>query len=120
MPNPVRGPARLLIAASLVTLGAAALTQEKTALFKVISSKDEVVIALSAADIAAVGGNDVTHIGRALSGNGELTVWLYATSKAADGQLEQAPLKRVSLIGRDSLRVEPYATPLRVVPVPAN
>jgi hypothetical protein len=116
----VLGLARLLIGTSLMLASAASFAQDKTALFKVISVKDDVVIALSASDAATLGGNDVTHIGRALTGNGELTVWQYATRKAADGQLEQAPAKRVSLIGRDSLRVEPYTTPLRVVAVPAN
>jgi hypothetical protein len=112
--------ARLLLAGMFVSItSGAALAQEKTVLFKIITVKDEIVIALSPSDIAQIGGNDVTHIGRALTG-GELTVWQYAVKRGADGQLEQAPLKRVSLIGRDSLRVEPYATLLHVVAVPAN
>jgi hypothetical protein len=89
-------------------------------LFKIIGAKDDIIIALSASDTAAIGGNDVTHIGRALTGNGELTVWQYGVRRGADGQPEHAPLKRVSLIGRDSLRVEPYTTPQRVAPIPAN
>jgi hypothetical protein len=98
---------------------ATSFAEEKTVLFKVISARDEIVIALSASDAAQVGGNDVTHIGRALSG-GELTVWQYGVRRGQDGELEHAPVKRVSLIGRDSLRVEPYTTPQRVAAVPAN
>ncbi|HWM46065.1 MAG TPA: hypothetical protein VNR11_04035 [Xanthobacteraceae bacterium] len=115
-----RGPAGLLVAGILMLAGTAASAQEKTTLFKVVTLKDDVVIALSARDIGALGGNDVTHIGRAIKAGGELTVWQYAVRKGRDGELEQAPLKRVSLIGHESLRVEPYASPLRVVPVPEN
>lgn len=82
--------------------------------------KDQIVIALSAKDIETVGGNDVTHIGQAIKANGELTVWQYAVRKGTDGQLEQAPLKRVSLLGAESLRVEPYTASVRVVPLPEN
>lgn len=57
----------------------------------------------------------MTALGRALKGSGELTVWQYAVRKGADGELEQAPLRRISILGHDSLRVEPYATRLRVV-----
>ena len=31
--------------------------------------------------------------------------------------LEQAPLHKVGLIASESLRVEPYASPLKVVPI---
>jgi hypothetical protein len=37
--------------------------------------------------------------------------------KAANGDLEQAPLRKIGLIATDSLRVEPYASPLRVLPM---
>jgi hypothetical protein len=37
--------------------------------------------------------------------------------KSASGDLEQAPLHRIGLIATDSLRVEPYATPLKVLPM---
>ncbi|MDR2877442.1 MAG: hypothetical protein LBV36_05315 [Chromatiales bacterium] len=116
----VRGLAHFFLAGSFMLASATGFAQEKTALFKVITVKDEIVIALSESDVANLGGGDVTHIGRALTGSGELTVWQYAVRKAADGELEQAPLKRISLIGHDSLRIEPYATPLRVVPMPEN
>ena len=33
------------------------------------------------------------------------------------GDLEQAPLRKVALISNDSLRIEPYSSPLKVVPV---
>lgn len=103
-----------------MTAASAGFAQDNTALFKIVTVKDEVVVALSPEEIKKLGGNDVTHIGQALKAQGELTVWQYAVRKGKDGELEQAPRQRVSLLGHDSLRVEPYASPVRVVPVPTN
>jgi hypothetical protein len=44
-----------------------------------------------------------------------MTAWQYAVRKAANGDLEQAPKAKVGLIANESLRVEPYATPLKVI-----
>jgi hypothetical protein len=46
-----------------------------------------------------------------------MSVWQYAVHKSASGDLEQAPLHKIGLIATESLRVEPYASPLRVLPV---
>ena len=115
-----RGFVRFLIAGAAMTAASTGFAQDKTALFKIVTVKDEIVVALSADEIKKLGGNDATHIGQALKANGELTLWQYAVRKGNDGELEQAPRQRVSLLGHDSLRVEPYASPLRVLPVPAN
>ena len=115
-----RGFVRFLIAGILMTTAATGFAQDNTSLFKIVTVKDEVVVALSAEEIKKLGGNDVTHIGQALKTQGELTLWQYAVRKGKDGELEQAPRQRVSVLGHDSLRVEPYASPLRVLPVPAN
>ena len=37
--------------------------------------------------------------------------------KAANGDLEQTPLHKVGLIASESLRVEPFATQLKVLPI---
>ena len=110
--------AYLLAAGAVIFASAPGFAQDPTSLFEVVTVRDKIVIGLSAKDIEAVGGNDVTQIGQAIKGNGELTVWQYAVRKGTDGQLEQAPLKRVSLLGADSLRVEPYYASVRVVPAP--
>ena len=47
---------------------------------------------------------------------GELTAWQYAVRHAPSGELEQAPLRKVGLMANTSLRIEPYASPLKVVP----
>ena len=111
---------RFLIAGILMTVTSAGFAEDKPTLFKIVTVKDEIVVALTPEESKKLGGNDVTHIGQALKTQGELTVWQYAVRKAQDGELEQAPRQRVSLLGHDSLRVEPYASPLRVLPVPAN
>jgi hypothetical protein len=47
---------------------------------------------------------------------GTLVVWQYSVHKASNGDLEQVPLKKIGLIAHDSLRVEPYSTPLEILP----
>lgn len=87
-------------------------------LFKVVTVKDDVVIGMTESEIAGMaspGEESVTTVARAIAADGPFTVWQFAVRKGADGELEQAPLQRISLLDHESLRVEPYATPLRVV-----
>ncbi|MCZ7658185.1 MAG: hypothetical protein M5U07_10160 [Xanthobacteraceae bacterium] len=114
-----RDVARLGVAALLLAAVPAAQAQTKDqpmTLFKIITVKDEIVIGLSESELAQIGGGDAGSVARALAGRGELTVWRYAVRKNAGGELAQAPLARVGLIAHSSLRVEPYATPLKVIP----
>jgi hypothetical protein len=110
----------LLATAALVIAASTAFAQTKdpamTSLFKVISVKDDVTIGLSADELSALGGNDAGAVAKALAGKGTLTVWQYAVRKAANGDLEQAPRAKIGLIAHDSLRVEPYTSPLKVIP----
>jgi hypothetical protein len=85
-------------------------------LFKIITVKDEIVVGLSADELSRLGGQDVGAVARALTTKGELTVWQYAVRKAVNGDLQQAPLRQVALLANSSLRVEPYSTPLAVLP----
>lgn len=93
-----------------------ATAADKVSLFKVITAKDEIVIGLTAEELAQMDGN-AGGVAKALVAKGSLSVWRYAVRKAASGDLEQAPLHKVGLISAESLRVEPYATPLKVVPI---
>jgi hypothetical protein len=113
MTNAVR---RNLLAAVSLLIVTPAFAQSPTSLFKVISVKDEIVIGLSAAELTELGGSDAGAVAKALASKGTLNVWQYAVRKAANGDLEQAPRMKVGLIGHDSLRVEPYASPLKVLP----
>lgn len=84
-------------------------------LFSVVTEKDKTVVALTKEDISL--GDDAAAIGNALRQRGSLTVWRYAVRKARDGELEQAPLAKISVPAAGTLRVQPYRTPPRVVPV---
>ena len=104
-----------LIMESAVSLPAFAA--DKVSLFKVITSKDEVVIGLSEDELAQVDGRNAGGIAKMLVARGSMSVWQYTVHKSASGDLEQAPLHRIGLIAADALRVEPYATPLKVLPI---
>lgn len=114
---------RLLLAlglASLImecTVIQPALAADKVSLFKVITAKDEIVIGLSDDDLAQLEGKNAGGIAKLLVAKGSMNVWQYAVRKAPTGDLEQAPLHKIGLIANNSLRVEPYATPLKVVPI---
>ena len=46
-----------------------------------------------------------------------MTVWQYAVRKGGDGELQQAPLRRIAVFKSDTLRIEPYnPAPLKIVP----
>src|SRR5690349_689810 len=94
-----------------------AYAAEKVALFKVITSRDDIVIGLSETELAQLDGHDAGGLAKLLVGKGSISVWQYAVRHAPSGDLEQAPLRKVALISNESLRIEPYTTPLKVVPI---
>jgi hypothetical protein len=55
-------------------------------------------------------------VAKAISSKGTLTLWRYASKKAANGDLQMAPLDKVGVLANSSLRVEPYKSPLKVLP----
>ena len=112
----------------LLSLGAAALIMEsltiqpalaadKVSLFKIITVKDEIVIGLPEDELAQLDGKDAGGIAKMLMAKGSMSVWQYAVHKSTTGDLEQAPLRKIGLMASDSLRVEPYASPLKVLPI---
>ena len=94
-----------------------AFAADKVSLFKVITAKDEIVIGISEGDLAQIEGQNAGGIAKMLVAKGSMSAWQYAVRKSAGGDLEQAPLHKIGLIATDSLRVEPYATPLKVLPI---
>ena len=94
-----------------------AVAADKVSLFKVITTKDEVVIGLSEAELAQLEGNNAGGVAKMLAAKGSMSVWQYAVRKADNGDLEQAPLRKIGLMSNASLRVEPYASALKVVPI---
>jgi len=103
--------------AGAVALGApAAFAQDAgVKLFKIVSAKDEIVVGVKTAELAGE-GSDLAKLAGRMKSAGQLEVWRYAVRKADNGDLQQAPLGRVMLIYSDTLRIEPYATPLKVLP----
>ena len=95
-----------------------AVSEDKgmTTLFKIITVKDEIVIGLNADELGQIGGKDAGAVAKALAAKGQLTAWQYAVKKAANGDLQQAPLRQVGVLANASLRIEPYASPLAVLP----
>ncbi len=122
MKNPIR--AALLAATLPLLAGAASLdawgeTKMSVSLFKVITVKDEVVIGLNTHELQALGGPEKAPAGiiaAALASKKELTVWQYAVRKADSGDLQVVPLHPIGLLAHDSLRVEPYSSPLTILP----
>src|SRR4051812_44419041 len=94
-----------------------AFAADKVSLFKVITAKDEIVIGISEDELAQMEGRNAAGVAKMLVAKGSMSAWQYAVRKSAGGDLEQAPLHKIGLIARDSLRVEPYATPLKVLPI---
>jgi hypothetical protein len=90
---------------------------DKVSLFKIITVKDDIVIGIPDDELAQVDGKDAGGIAKMLMAKGSMSVWQYAVHKSATGDLEQAPLRKIGLIASDSLRVEPYASPLKVLPI---
>lgn len=109
-------PAMLIVSTAPALAQSNQKDQAMTSLFKIVSVKDEIVIGLTPAELSAMGGNDAGAVAKALRQKGTLTVWQYATRKADNGDLEQAPRAKIGLIAQEALRVEPYKTPLRIVP----
>ena len=97
-----------------------ALAADKVSLFKVITTKDEIVIGLSDDELAQLEGNNAGGVAKQLAAKGSMNVWQYAVRKASNGDLEQAPLRQIGLLSNESLRVEPYSSPLKIIPIGAK
>jgi hypothetical protein len=94
-----------------------AYAADKVSLFKVVTTRDDIVIGLSETELAQLDGRDAGGVAKMLVGKGSISVWQYAVRHAPSGDLEQAPLRKVALISNVALRIEPYTTPLKVVPI---
>jgi hypothetical protein len=96
--------------------GARAATPESVSLFKIITVRDDIVVGLTGTELDGLGGaRDAGAVAGAIAARGDLTVWQYAVRRAANGELQQAPLRRVGLLAHGSLRVEPYTSAIPVV-----
>jgi hypothetical protein len=94
----------------------ASAQETKTDLFKVVTTKDEIIIGLSTDELKAIGGSDASAVAHALAQKGDMAVWQYNVHRGANGELQQAPTAKIGLIANSSLRVEPYTTPYAIMP----
>lgn len=84
-------------------------------LFSFVSQAESIVAALTKEDAGSL--RDAAAVAKALRERETITVWRYAVRKATDGELEQAPHSKISIQAQGVLRIEPYRTPLRVMPL---
>jgi hypothetical protein len=116
MASPLLSPLRIGVLALLgLGLATPAAADPAVTLFKVITVKDDIVIGLTADELIQLGGRDAGAVAREIAAKGQMTAWQYHVRKAANGDLQQAPLRRVGLLANASLRIEPYATPLAIL-----
>ena len=101
------------LAVSVLALSAQGAFAET--LFKVITVKDEIVVGLNDAELKDMGG-DAAGIARVLAAKGTLSVWQYSVKQVQDGERQMAPLHKVGLLSHNSVRVEPYKQPFKVLP----
>jgi hypothetical protein len=94
-----------------------AFAADKVSLFKVITTRDEIVIGLTDDELAQLEGRNAGGVAKWLAAKGSMSVWQYAVRKASSGDLEQAPLRQIGLMSNESLRVEPYSSPLKIIPI---
>ena len=93
-----------------------AMAQDQVKLFKFISARDEVVVGITTDELKTFGaGPELDNLARHLFDAGQMTIWQYAVRKDQSGNLQQAPLKRIAVFKSDTVRIEPYSSPLPVV-----
>jgi hypothetical protein len=112
----LRGFALGGVAVSAGLFVGAATAADAVKLFKIVSPKDEIVVGVTDKDIAGAEGSDLAKLAAKMKATGQMEVWRYAVKKADNGDLQQAPSSRVMLIWSDALRIEPYTSPLKVLP----
>jgi len=97
-----------------------AIADDAVSLFKVVTTRDEVVIGIKGGELAQLDSKDAGGIAKLLVSKGSVSVWQYAPRKSASGDLEQAPLQKIGLISGGAVRIEPYVTPLKIIPFAAT
>ena len=84
-------------------------------LFKIVTVRDDITVGLNDAELKELGG-DAGGIAKAIAAKGSLTLWQYAVAQQKDGERVVAPRGKVGVLASQSLRVEPYKQPFKVLP----
>lgn len=111
---------RLALALPALALAVPAAAQAPAVLlFRVVSPRDEVIIGLTPAELAALGtGPEAERIGRKLATDGQIGAWRYVVGRAADGSTRYGATGRVSILRQDTYRIEPYSAAIPIAPPP--
>jgi hypothetical protein len=110
----MKSTALRLAFAGLITLFAKEAALAET-LFRIVTVKDAVIVGLNDAELAELGG-DAGGIAKAIAAKGSLTLWQYGQKHAANGERQMAPVAKIGVLANNSLRVEPYSQPFKVLP----
>lgn len=94
-----------------------AFAVSKVMLFKVVTPQNEIVIGLSRAELAQLDGKTADAVTKALNSAGELQVWQYAARRGDSGELEEAPVRKVTVAADPAVHIELYATRHMIVPI---
>lgn len=107
----------LMLALALLFASRANADDPSVSLFKVVTVKDDVVVGLSKEALAGMGqGVPLDVFAGELQRRGQMSIWQYASTKNAQGELVMSPLRRVNILYNGTARIEPYSTSLKVVP----
>ncbi|BDG71699.1 hypothetical protein [Roseomonas fluvialis] len=111
---------RIALMAPLLALASTAAAQAPAVmLFRVVSQRDDIIIGLTPAELAALGsGPEAERIGRALAAQGQIGAWRYVVGRASDGSTRYGATGRVSILRQETYRIEPYRPALPVAPPP--
>ncbi|MGM4923043.1 hypothetical protein AB8A31_09055 [Tardiphaga sp. 804_B3_N1_9] len=113
----VLGLAATLLLADILAPDQSAAAQ-KVRLFKVITVKDDIVIGLNDEQMSHLQAKDAAGVARALVDKRLISAWQYRVRTGKTGIHEQLPYQPIALLALQTIRVEPYVTPLKVYPLP--
>jgi hypothetical protein len=105
-----------VFAAAVAASAPAARADEGVKLFKIVSARDEIIVGVTDKDLAGAEGSDLARLLSKMRAAGQIEVWRYAVRKADNGDLQQKASNRAMIIYSETLRVEPYVSPLKVLP----
>jgi len=117
---------RTVIGAALVLAAAPAgnrafAQDAEVSLFKVVNAKDDLIVGLTADELARFGpGIPLEIFAAELQRRGQMAVWQYASTRGPQGDLVMSPVQRIVVIYPGTARIEPYRSALKVMPPAAR
>ena len=110
----------MMVTPMIAAASAASAQAPAVMLFRVVSQRDEIIIGLTPAELAAMGsGPEAERIGRRLAAEGQVGAWRYTVGRAPDGSTRYGASGRISILRQDTYRIEPYTAAIPVAPPPS-